>query len=75
MCVNSRTTAYAAPGTAPSRCPCAADFNHDGGVDFFDYLDFVNAFSTLNQSADFNHDGAIDFFDYLDFVDSFTITC
>ena len=25
---------------------CDADFNHDGIVDFFDYLDFVDAFST-----------------------------
>ena len=25
--------------------PCPADFNADGIVDFFDYLDFVNAFS------------------------------
>ena len=24
---------------------CAADFNNDGAVDFFDYLDFVDAFS------------------------------
>lgn len=24
---------------------CTADFNQDGAVDFFDYLDFVNAFS------------------------------
>lgn len=26
--------------------PCAADFNGDGAVDFFDYLDFVAAFSS-----------------------------
>ena len=25
--------------------PCPADFNGDGAVDFFDYLDFVDAFS------------------------------
>lgn len=25
---------------------CPADFNGDGAVDFFDYLDFVAAFST-----------------------------
>jgi hypothetical protein len=25
---------------------CPGDFNHDGGIDFFDYLDFVDAFST-----------------------------
>jgi hypothetical protein len=28
-----------------AQVPCAADFNGDGVVDFFDYLDFVAAFS------------------------------
>ena len=54
---------------------CAADFNSDGSVDFFDYLDFVDAFSSSVPSADFNHDGSIDFFDYLDFVDLFSVGC
>jgi hypothetical protein len=53
---------------------CAADFNADGTVDFFDYLDFVDAFSS-QSNADFNVDGATDFFDYLDFVDAFSIGC
>ena len=50
--------------------PCLADYNRDGTVDFFDYLDFVDAFS--QGTADFNLDGSIDFFDYLDFVDRFS---
>ena len=54
---------------------CAADFNHDNTVDFFDYLDFVDAFSINADSADFNGDSVIDFFDYLDFVDAFSIGC
>lgn len=54
---------------------CPADFNADGGIDFFDYLDFVDAFSSNDPSADFNQDGSIDFFDYLDFVDAFSIGC
>ena len=54
---------------------CAADFNRDNSVDFFDYLDFVDAFSSGNPAADFNSDGSIDFFDYLDFVDAFSIGC
>ena len=29
----------------PATPPCPADFNGDGAVDFFDYLDFVDAFS------------------------------
>jgi hypothetical protein len=54
---------------------CGADFNCDAAVDFFDYLDFVNAFSESLTSADFNADGTIDFFDYLDFVDAFSNGC
>jgi hypothetical protein len=44
-------------------------------VDFFDYLDFVAAFSTNNPAADFNGDTSIDFFDYLDFVAAFSVGC
>ncbi len=54
---------------------CPADFNQDGIVDFFDYLDFVDAFSANVLSADFNGDMVIDFFDYLDFVDAFSGGC
>jgi hypothetical protein len=52
--------------------PCAADFNADAVVDFFDYLDFVAKFSANDTRADFNRDGVIDFFDYLDFVAAFS---
>ena len=54
---------------------CSADFNGDGSVDFFDYLDFVDVFSSGSPSADFNGDTSIDFFDYLDFVDAFSAGC
>jgi hypothetical protein len=54
---------------------CSADFNGDGIVDFFDYLDFVQAFAGNDPSADFNADGIIDFFDYLDFVQAFASGC
>ncbi len=54
---------------------CPADFNQDGTVDFFDYLDFVESFSSNVPSADFNNDSVIDFFDYLDFVEAFSIPC
>ena len=54
---------------------CAGDFNCDSSVDFFDYLDFVDAFTSGAANADFNSDGSIDFFDYLDFVDAFTTGC
>jgi hypothetical protein len=54
---------------------CPADFNNDGAVDFFDYLDFVAAFDVGDPSADFNGDGATDFFDYLDFVAALDAGC
>ncbi len=54
---------------------CPADFNQDGSIDFFDYLDFVDSFASNLPEADFNGDAAIDFFDYLDFVDAFSIGC
>ncbi len=57
------------------RSICMADFNGDAVVDFFDYLDFVDAFSSGNMAADFNADGVLDFFDYLDFVDAFAVGC
>ena len=62
------------PPPAPI-APCPADFNGDHNADFFDYLDFVNAFSLGLPAADFNHDAVIDFFDYLDFVEAFSIGC
>ncbi len=54
---------------------CAADFNADGSIDFFDYLDFVAAFSDNAAGADLNRDGVVDFFDYLDFVAAFSLGC
>lgn len=65
---------YAALG-AGATPPCLADYNGDCAVDLFDYLDFVNAFSTSAFGADFNNDGAIDLFDYLDFVQAFSAGC
>ncbi len=54
---------------------CPADYNNDGEVNFFDYLDFVDAYSAGDISADFNNDSMIDFFDYLDFVDAYSTGC
>ncbi|MBU6413043.1 MAG: cytochrome c family protein [Planctomycetes bacterium] len=54
---------------------CVADFNNDSVVDFFDYLDFVAAFSSNAPEADFNSDTVVDFFDYLDFVAAFSSGC
>ncbi len=54
---------------------CPSDFNNDGIVDFFDYLDFVAEFSNNSPAADFNGDNIVDFFDYLDFVAAFSSGC
>ncbi len=58
---------------------CAADFNNDGVVDFFDYDEFVNCFEGVFcppwTTADFNNDGVVDFFDYDEFVLAFETPC
>jgi hypothetical protein len=54
---------------------CAADFNRDRTVDFFDYLDFVAAFAANSAAADFDFSGTLDLFDYLDFVGHFAQGC
>jgi hypothetical protein len=56
------------PSAVVVRVTCNADYNADGQVDFFDYLDFVAAFNEEAPEADFNGDNQVDFFDYLDFV-------
>jgi hypothetical protein len=60
---------------AASLTVCLSDFNCDSAVDLFDYLDFVDAFSSQAAIADFNHDGIVDLFDYLDFVEAFSAGC
>jgi hypothetical protein len=62
-----------ASGPVPGGCP--ADFNGDNQVDFFDYLDFAQAFDNEDPSADFNGDNQVDFFDYLDFAQAFDEGC
>jgi hypothetical protein len=59
---------------APSNC-CPSDFDSNGHVDFFDYLDFVQAFSNNDPRTDYNNDDVIDFFDYLAYVSDFDAGC
>ncbi|QOI99738.1 MAG: PEP-CTERM sorting domain-containing protein [Phycisphaeraceae bacterium] len=58
---------------------CIADFNADGFVDFFDFLDFVECFEGVacppDASPDIDGDGFVDFFDFIAFVDAFEIGC
>ncbi len=73
-CVIRSSCTYLITHTATLRV-CAADFNCDDAVDFFDYDDFVAAFEAGTPAADFNHDTAIDFFDFDDFVARFEAGC
>ena len=71
-CPSSASVAYL---DAAIPAPCDADVNTDGVLDFFDYLDFVEAFAAEASSADFNSDNVVDLFDYLDFVEVFASGC
>jgi hypothetical protein len=55
--------------------PCAADVNADGFLDFFDVIEFFDAFDAGTAAADFNTDGFVDFFDSNDFVAAFQTGC
>lgn len=59
----------------PSQDVCAADFNGDGVLDFFDISAFLTAFSAMDSIADLNQDGAYDFFDISAFLISFSEGC
>ncbi len=73
VCQGSQTRMHYLRVSLPPQC--GVDFNRDCVSDFFDYLDFVDAFGALRPDADFNTDGVIDFFDYLDFVDLMSRDC
>ncbi|QOI99886.1 MAG: PEP-CTERM sorting domain-containing protein [Phycisphaeraceae bacterium] len=58
---------------------CAADFNNDGFLDFFDLDAFVACFEgegcPSGRSPDFNNDGFVDFFDADAFFEAFEAGC
>ncbi|QOJ00185.1 MAG: DNRLRE domain-containing protein [Phycisphaeraceae bacterium] len=58
---------------------CAADFNGDRFVDFFDFEAFVECLEgggcPGDRDADFNGDGFVDFFDFEAFVGAFEAGC
>jgi thermitase len=68
--INAARAAAAARDTL-----CSADFDGNGRLDFFDYLDFVNAYANRLPGGDFDGNGTFDFFDYLDFVEAFDAGC
>lgn len=55
--------------------PCRADFNNDGSLDIFDFLDFQNAFALGDPMADFDFDGELTIFDFLAFQTRFDRGC
>jgi hypothetical protein len=63
------------PNAVLLRVTCLIDFNSDGVIDLFDYLDFVQVFQGGQLDADYNGDGVVDLFDYLDFVAEFATGC
>ncbi len=50
---------------------CYADCDTSGGLDFFDFLCFQNAFAAGEPYADCDESGALDFFDFLCFQNAF----
>lgn len=54
---------------------CAADFNDDGVLNFFDVQAFLNAFTAHETRTDLNSDGAFNFFDVQTFLAWFSGGC
>ncbi len=54
---------------------CAADYNNDGSLDFFDVQAFLADFAIQNPLADINGDGSFDFFDIQAFLNLFVDGC
>lgn len=65
--------------TALAVLPCGADFNGDGFIDIFDFVDYVTCFEGGDcpgvKDADFNEDGFADVYDFIDFVSAFERGC
>ncbi|MEQ8318506.1 MAG: right-handed parallel beta-helix repeat-containing protein [Phycisphaerales bacterium] len=55
--------------------PCPADFDGDGELTLFDFLDFQNAFDSGDARADFDQDGELTLFDFLAFQNAFDAGC
>jgi CubicO group peptidase (beta-lactamase class C family) len=55
--------------------PCAADFDGDGQLTLFDFLEFQSAWAAGRDAGDFDRDGAFDLFDFLAFSNAFDAGC
>ncbi len=54
---------------------CYADCDESGGLDFFDFLCFQNAFAAGEKYADCDESGQLDFFDFLCYQNAFAAGC
>jgi len=54
---------------------CPADFDGDGELTVFDFLDFQSAFDAGEAAADFDGDGELTLFDFLAFSTAFDAGC
>ncbi len=54
---------------------CAADWNNDGSVNFFDVQAFLGAFSSGDMATDLTGEGTLDFFDVQAFLGLFAAGC
>ncbi len=54
---------------------CYADCDESGGLDFFDFLCFQNAFAAGEPYADCDESGDLDFFDFLCYQNAFAAGC
>ena len=55
--------------------PCFADFDGDGSLTLFDFLEYQNAFGAGDLRADCDGDGALTLFDFLCFQNAFALGC
>ncbi|MFG0285451.1 MAG: hypothetical protein ACF8R7_13625 [Phycisphaerales bacterium JB039] len=72
-CTPNPTCGGADPG--PCGADCYPDCDGSGGLDFFDFLCFQNAFAVGDPYADCDATGALDFFDFLCFQNEFAVGC
>lgn len=54
---------------------CYVDLDHNGALDLFDFLEFVNLFNADNPAADCDASGSFDLFDFLCFTNAFGAGC
>jgi len=60
----------------PDECDaCPVDVNADGDVDFNDFLEFLNLFTSRHRRADLTLDGLVDFNDFLEFLNLYNAGC